>query len=79
MLRSSGAPRAKRDRSTSAAATAVDLLFHIAARIAIPAIVAMTQPATPLCEPGPLRQSLVQLFGKPQQRDAIIAAVMPDA
>jgi len=26
-----------------------------------------------------LRQSLVQLFSKPQQRDAVLAAVMPDA
>jgi len=39
----------------------------------------LTQQAALLRHTRPLRQSLVQLFSKPQQRDAVLAAVMPDA
>jgi hypothetical protein len=39
----------------------------------------LTQQAALLRHTRPLRQFLVQLFSKPQHRDAVLAAVMPDA
>lgn len=68
-----------RDRSTSAAATAVDLTVTQRYAIVVQAIVSLTQRAVPLRQPRPLRQLLAQLFSTPQQRDTVLAAVMPDA
>jgi hypothetical protein len=42
-------------------------------------MIALTHRAALPREPRPLRQFLVQPFSKPQQRDTVIAAVMPDA
>lgn len=72
-------PCAKWDRSTSAAARAVDPTFTQRYAIAIRAIGSLTQQAALLRQPRPLRQFLVQTFNASQQRDAVIAAVTPDA
>tara|TARA_R110002096_G_scaffold256441_1_gene449709 strand:- start:3184 stop:3414 length:231 start_codon:yes stop_codon:yes gene_type:complete len=72
-------PCAKKDRSTSAAARAVDPAFTQRDAIVIQAIGSLAQQAVLLHQPRRLRQSLVQPFNSPQQRDADLAAVMPDA
>jgi len=72
-------PCAKKDRSTSAAARAVDPTFTQRNVIVIQATSSLTQQAALQRQPRPLRQLLVQPFSKPQQRDTAVAAVMPDA
>jgi len=72
-------PCAKKDRCTSAAARAVDPAFTQRDAIVIQAIGSLTQQTVLLRQPRPMRRSLVQTFNLPQQRDGVIAAVMPDA
>ena len=71
-------PCAQKDRSTSAAARAVDPTFAQRNVIVIQAIGSLTQQAALQRQPRPLRQLLVQSFSKSQQRDVAIAVVMPD-
>jgi hypothetical protein len=72
-------PCAKKDRSTSAAARAVDPAFTQRGAIVIQAIGSLTQQTVLLRQPRPMRPSLVQTFNFLQQRDTVLAAVMPDA
>jgi hypothetical protein len=72
-------PCAKKDHSTSAAATAVYPTFTQRCAIVIQAIDSLTQKAVLLRQSRPLRQFLMQTFNSPQQRDAVLAAVTPDA
>ncbi len=58
---------------------AADPTFTQRYAITIQAIGSLTQQAVLLRQPHLLRQYLVQLFSTSQQRDAVIAAVTPDA
>ncbi len=71
-------PCAKKDRSTAAAARAVDPAFTQRDAIVIQAIGSLNQQTVLLRQPS-IAPSLVQTFNSPQQRDPVLAAVMPDA